>query len=136
MPDKIKKEFIKNSFLWRERRADLRTDDTKLVRIARKLSKLERKVLLRNFPSVEQIQERLVYRIIDGSTVYIRLISLTRNSHSLQRFHRDEFRSLYLLFTLQEKVCSFVRRTDCCFRKLFIDLICRSLNSCQNPQLA
>ena len=37
--------------------ADLRTDDTKLVRIARKLSKLEPKVLLRNFPSVEQIQD-------------------------------------------------------------------------------
>ena len=38
--------------------ADLRTDDTKLVRIARKLSKLEPKVLLRNFPSTEQIQEK------------------------------------------------------------------------------
>ena len=37
--------------------ADLRTDDTKLVRIARKLSKLEPKVQLRNFPSVEQIQD-------------------------------------------------------------------------------
>ena len=37
--------------------ADLRTDDTKLVRIARKLSRLEPKVLLRNFPSVEQIQD-------------------------------------------------------------------------------
>ena len=79
---------------------------------------------------------RLVYRIIDGSTVCIRLILLAQNNYSLQRFHRDEFRSLYLLFTLQEKVCSFVRRTDCCFRKLFIVLICRSLHSCQNPQLA
>ena len=39
--------------------ADLRTDDTKLVRIARKLSKLEPKVLLRNFPSVEQIQDKV-----------------------------------------------------------------------------
>ena len=37
--------------------ADLRTDDMKLVRIARKLSKLESKVLLRNFLSVEQIQD-------------------------------------------------------------------------------
>ena len=79
---------------------------------------------------------RFVYRIIDGSTVCIRLILLTQNIHSLQRFHRDEFRSLYLLLKLQEKVCSFVRRTDCCFRKLFIVLICRSLHSCQNPQLA
>ena len=79
---------------------------------------------------------RLVYRIIDGSTVCIRLILLTQNIHSLQRFHRDEFRSLYLLLKLQEKVCSFVRRTDCCFCKLFIILICRSLHSCQNPQLA
>ena len=35
----------------------MRTDDAKLVRIARKLSKLEPKVLLRNFPSVEQIQD-------------------------------------------------------------------------------
>ena len=79
---------------------------------------------------------RLVYRIIDGSTVCIRLILLTQNIHSLQRFHRDEFRSLYLLLKLQEKVCSFVRRTDCCFRKLFIVFIFRSLHSCQNPQLA
>ena len=35
----------------------VRGDDTKLVRIARKLSKLEPKVQLRNFPSVEQIQD-------------------------------------------------------------------------------
>ena len=39
--------------------ANLRTDDAKLVRIARKLSKLEPKVLLRNFPSVEQIQDKV-----------------------------------------------------------------------------
>ena len=37
----------------------MRTDDAKLVRIARKLSKLEPKVLLRNFPSVEQIQDKV-----------------------------------------------------------------------------
>ena len=30
------------------------------IRIARKLSKLEPKVLLRNFPSVEQIQDKVV----------------------------------------------------------------------------
>ena len=41
------------------RGANLRTDDAKLVRIARKLSKLEPKVLLRNFPSVEQIQDKV-----------------------------------------------------------------------------
>ena len=35
----------------------MRTDDTKLVRIARKLSRLEPKVQRRNFPSVEQIQD-------------------------------------------------------------------------------
>lgn len=34
----IKKETIKSLFKWRERRADLRTDDTKLVRIANRLS--------------------------------------------------------------------------------------------------
>ena len=43
--------------IWEFVSADLRTDDTKLVRIARKLSKLEPKVQLRNFPSVEQIQD-------------------------------------------------------------------------------
>ena len=36
---------------------DLRTDDTKLVRIARKLSEVEPQVQKRNFPSVEQIQD-------------------------------------------------------------------------------
>lgn len=81
-------------------------------------------------------ETRLVYRIIDGSTVCIRLILLTQNNHSFQRLHMDEFRSLKSLCLCYEKVCSLVRRTDCCFRKLFIGLICRSLLSCQNPQLA
>ena len=63
---------------------------------------------------------RLVSWIIGGSPVCIRFISLTRNSQLLQRFHRDEFRSLYLLLLFNEKVCSLVRRADFCFRKLFI----------------
>ena len=36
-----KKETLKSLFKWRERRADLRTDDTKLVRIASRWSKLQ-----------------------------------------------------------------------------------------------
>ena len=48
---------INHQEVWEFVSADLRTDDTKLVRIARKLSKLEPKVQLRNFPSVEQIQD-------------------------------------------------------------------------------
>ena len=48
--------------------ADLRTDDATelLVRIARKLSKLEPKVLLRNFLSVEQNQENLGNFLMQG----------------------------------------------------------------------
>ena len=38
--------------------ADLRTDGVKRVRIARKLSGVEPQVQKRNFPSVEQIQDR------------------------------------------------------------------------------
>ena len=43
----------------------------------------------KNLPLFNSGTTRLVSWIIGGSPVYIRLILLTQNSHSLQRFHRD-----------------------------------------------
>ncbi len=87
---------------------DLRTDDTKLVRIARKLSEVEPQVQKRNFPSVEQIQDSpaidTIKRLLTESfLIQVDCIGGRRTpKQSLLRVQRERAEAGVLLFEVMK----------------------------------